>query len=51
MANTIYMPLARNPRIRSTYPPLEGEGRLRSAMRSIVRSKRGGVIYPRMGCL
>src|SRR5260370_14977447 len=31
----------------STYPPLEGEGRLR---RAIVRCKRGGVIYPQVRC-
>src|SRR5258708_38485927 len=34
----------------STYPPLEGEGRLRRAMRSIIRCNRGGVIYPRVRC-
>jgi hypothetical protein len=37
-------------RMRSTYPPLEGEGRLRWAMQSIVPRKRGGVIYPRVRC-
>jgi hypothetical protein len=30
------------------YPPLEGEGRSRSAMRSIVRSERGGVTVSRL---